>query len=201
MVRRQLFQIFLTGLVLFALAFAAAPWFAFRALKANARDGDVAGLNELVDFRAVRASLRDQVRAPEPERSAAEGAPAPDIWRDPVGAMRRALEPLAEPLAPLTAPPPRLEPYLSPDGLYDISRGYAPGAAPADPPPPEGVVAQVGAALQSPWPALRYWGVNRMRFAVHPDGQPQQVTVLTFQRTALFQWKLVHIRLPEPADT
>ena len=84
---------------------------------------------------------------------------------------------------------------------WDISRGYAPWAAPADPPAPEGVFAQMGAALQSPWPALRYWGVNRMRFAVHPDGQPQQVTVLTFQRTALFQWKLVHIRLPEPADT
>ena len=113
MVRRQLFNIVLLGLVLFAIAFAAAPWFAFRALKANARDQDVAGLSELVDFRALRTSLRAQVRAPEPEPAAAPDA-RPDIWRDPLGAMRRALEPLAEPLAPLTAPPGRSGGYVAP---------------------------------------------------------------------------------------
>lgn len=203
MVKRQLFHIFLTCLVLFCVAFAAAPWFAYRALKANARDGDVAGLAELVDFRAVRTSLRDQVRAPELEPSADGTRPsaAQNVWRDPLGAMRRALEPLAEPLAPLTAPPARLEPYLTPEGLYDLSRGYAPGEAPVEPPPPEGLIDRAGQALNGPWPALRYWGVNRTRFAVHPPEQPDEVTVLTFQRTGTFQWKLVHVRLPEPDAT
>jgi hypothetical protein len=195
MVRRQLFQIFVLCLVLFGLAFALAPWFAFRALKANARDHDVAGLSEMVDLRAVRASLRDQVEelgrpAPEP------GQAAPDIWRDPLGAMRRALEPFAEPLSPLTPAPARLEPYLTPAGLYDLTRGYAPGAAPPEPPPPEGLE-RVVAVLSEPWPSLRFWGVNRVRFAVHPPEQAGEVTVLTFQRTDLFQWKLVHVRLPD----
>lgn len=195
MVRRQLFQIFVLCLVLFGLAFALAPWFAFRALKANARDHDVAGLSEMVDLRAVRASLRDQVE--EPGRPAPEpGQAAPDIWRDPLGAMRRALEPFAEPLSPLTPAPARLEPYLTPAGLYDLTRGYAPGAAPPEPPPPEGVE-RVVAVLSEPWPSLRFWGVNRVRFAVHPPEQAGEVTVLTFQRTDLFQWKLVHVRLPD----
>lgn len=196
MVRRQLFQIFVLCLVLFGLAFAMAPWFAFRALKANARDHDVAGLAEMVDLRAVRASLRDQVEEPgRPATEAGEATPG-DIWRDPLGAMRRALEPFAEPLSPLTPAPARLEPYLTPAGLYDLTRGYAPGAAPPEPPPPEGFD-RLLAVFSEPWPTLRYWGVNRVRFAVHAPGQAAEVTVLTFQRTALFKWKLVHVRLPE----
>ncbi|MBA4795137.1 DUF2939 domain-containing protein [Phenylobacterium sp.] len=199
MVRRQLFNIVLLGLVLFAIAFAAAPWFAFRALKANARDQDVAGLSELVDFRALRTSLRAQVRAPEPEPAAAPDA-RPDIWRDPLGAMRRALEPLAEPLAPLTAPPARIEPYLTPEGLYDLTRGYEPGTAPPEPPPPEGFVARADAAMRDPLPAVRFWGINRVRFEVHPPERPAEITVLTFQRVGWFDWRLVHVRLPERDD-
>lgn len=201
MVRRQLFKIFLVCLVLFGLGFAAAPWFAYRALKANARDQDVAGLAEMVDFRALRTSLRDQVREPPPpERAAGEAGAAPDIWRDPMGAVRRALEPFAEPLAPLTPAPARLEPYLTPEGLYDVVRGYEPGAAPPEPPPAQGA-ARLTAPFSEPWPSLRYWGVNRTRFAVHPPGRPGEVSVLTFQRTGLFQWTLVHVRLPEPPAT
>lgn len=200
MVRRQLFQIFVLCLVLFSLAFALAPWFAFRALKANARDQDVAGLAEMVDVRALRASLRDQVEeagrpAPEPGENGAI-----DIWRDPMGAMRRALEPFAEPLSPLTPAPARLEPYLTPAGLYDLTRGYEPGTAPPEPLPPQGLE-RVMAILSDPWPALRFWGVNRVRFAVRPPERTGGVTVLTFQRTDLFRWKLVHVRLPVRDDT
>ncbi len=196
MVRRQLFQIFVLCLVLFGLAFALAPWFAFRALKANARDQDVAGMAEMVDLLAVRDSLRDQVE--EPGQPAPAPGEAVDIWRDPLGAMRRALEPFAEPLAPLTPAPARLEPYLTAAGLYDLTRGYIPGTAPPEPPPPQGL-ARITAALSEPWPALRFWGVNRVRFAVHPPEQPGEVMVFTFQRTDLFQWKLVHVRLPDTA--
>ncbi len=198
MVRRQLFQIFVLSLVLFGLAFTLAPWFAFRALKANARDQDVAGLAQMVDVRAMRASLRDQVQAPDRPGPQANGTPAAEIWRDPMGAMRRALEPLTEPLEPLAPTPARLEPYLTPDGLYDLTRGYAPGSAPPEPPSPEGL-AGLTAALSEPLPALRFWGIDRVRFAVHPPENPEVVTVFTFQRTGLFQWKLVHVRLPDGA--
>lgn len=196
MVRRQLFQIFVLSLVLFGLAFTLAPWFAFRALKANARDHDVAGLAQMVDARAVRASLRDQVQAPARPDPPANESPAAEIWRDPMGAMRRALEPLTEPLEPLAPMPARLEPYLAPEGLYDLTRGYRPGSAPPEPPRPEGL-AGLTAALSEPLPTLRFWGIDRVRFAVHPPESPEAITVFTFQRTDLFQWTLVHVRLPD----
>lgn len=68
-----------------ALAFLAAPWFALRGLQASARDGDVNGLAELIDYGAVRSGLRAQL-AP------AASTPAPTVWQDPVGAISRAMQ-------------------------------------------------------------------------------------------------------------
>ncbi len=103
---RKLYWTILALVVCSALAFAAAPLFAFRALAAAARDGDAQALAELIDYGAVRASLRPQLAAQA--RSAAP--PAPDIWSDPIGAVRRAIE-------PLQAPPPAVERYVAPEGL------------------------------------------------------------------------------------
>jgi hypothetical protein len=90
-----------------ALAFLSAPWFALRALQADARDGDVQGLAELIDYPAVRAGLRAQ--------AAPQGAVAPPSFlADPMGAMRRALE-------PLQAPEPSLERHLARAGLAALA--------------------------------------------------------------------------------
>ena len=48
---------------LFALAFLSAPWLAFRALREAAAAGDAQALAELVDYPAVRASLKPQLTA------------------------------------------------------------------------------------------------------------------------------------------
>jgi len=168
---RAVFRLIVILIVGTALAFAAAPFFAFRALKAAARDGDGQALAELVDYRAVRDGLRPQIAA-----QPAPAAPAPpDIWTDPIGAVRRAIEPLAP-------APPAVEPYIASDGLYDLARGYAPGKAPS-------------AAAKGGFPKLRYWGPNRARFAVTaPGGGP---VVFSFQRRDLFTWKLVAVRVPD----
>ncbi|MDP3853909.1 DUF2939 domain-containing protein [Phenylobacterium sp.] len=166
---RAVFRLIVTLILGTALVFAAAPFFAFRALKAAARDGDTQALAELVDYRAVREGLRPQVAA----RPVAAPAP-PDIWSDPVGAMRRAIE-------PLTTAPPAVEPYLNAQGLHDLTRGYAPGKAPAE--------------ARAPFPTLRYWGPNRARFAVTASGA-QEPVIFSFQRRDLFTWKLVQIRAP-----
>ena len=89
------------------LAFVSAPWFALRALQADARDGDVQGLAELIDYPAVRAGLRAQAG---PEAAAAP----PSVWSDPVGAVRRALE-------PLQAPEASVERQLAPAGLHALA--------------------------------------------------------------------------------
>ena len=95
----------------FALAFASAPWFTFRAMRSAAVNQDVQALGELIDYGAVRAGLRSQIRP-----SVAAQIPAPDPWRDPVGAVRRALR------QPLRSPPP-VDSYLTPNALARLSEG------------------------------------------------------------------------------
>lgn len=104
---RRFWLVLLILAALAALAFVSAPWFALRALQADARDGDIQGLAELIDYPAVRAGLRAQ---------AGPGATAapPSVWSDPVGAMRRALE-------PLQAPAPSIERHLAPAGLQALA--------------------------------------------------------------------------------
>lgn len=170
---RAVFRLIIVLLAGTALAYAAAPFFAFRAVKAAARDGDGYTLGQLVDYTAVRQGLRPQVTAAQPTT-----APAPpDIWSDPFGAMKRAIEPVV----PL---PPSMEPYLSAAGLYDLTRGYRPGTA-----PPEA----------GRFPRLRYWDLNRARFLALPKGakEPDQGVIFTFERRDIASWKLVQVRLPQ----
>lgn len=157
--------------VLFAAAFATAPWFAFRALREAAAAGDAQALAELVDYPAVRASLKPQlVPATAP-------APPPDPWRDPLGALRRAVE-------PLRPVPPAVDRHLTPAGLHALTLGET-GAAPSP-------------AARGRFPSLAYWGFRRARFEVRPQGAPAHEVTFTFQRRGLFTWKLVHVGLPEP---
>ena len=169
---RNLFHLIVVLLIATGLAFVAAPFFAFRALKANARDGDVQGLAELVDYPAVRASLKTQLGDAPPESA----GPAPSLWSDPFGAMRRAIE-------PLRPTPPAVDRYVSLDGMRALTRGYEPGAAPA-------LLQGGGSGLK-----VRYWGPNRARFVASPTGDAEGV-VFTFQRRGPFTWKLVGVGLP-----
>lgn len=183
--RFDLFKIVVTAALVFALAFASAPYFAFRALRAATAAEDVQATAELVDFPAVRKSLTAQLTP-----ALAASAEPPSIWQDPIGAFKRAIEPLAP-------PEPKVDRYLTLPGLSALTRGYRPGAAP---PPATGVEpldVKVKAAMKGPWPTVPYWDPNRTRIAVKRPGQEDKVTVFTFERRALFTWKLVHVQLPE----
>ena len=172
---RRLSTWILIAAALAALAFLAAPWFAFRALRANALDQDVQGLAELVDYPALRASLRPQLAAVP-----TAPAPPPSVWRDPVGALRRAIE-------PLTPAPPQVDRYMAPAGLYALTVGERP--------PPIGTVPQPVA--RPPFPGLRYWGFRRVRFAVRTRSDAGAAVHFTFQRRGLYAWRLVHVGLPQ----
>jgi hypothetical protein len=184
---RPLSILLLLLVTLAAGAFGTAPFFAFRALKAAARVDDVSAIAQLVDFPAVRASLTAQVM------SRPATAEPPSIWRDPLGAMKQALEPLAP-------PEPKVDKYLTPAGLYALTLGYAPDQAPPIKPPPEKAWDRLAETLSEPFPSLLYWGVNRVRFQVHRhEGSLDRVTVFTFERRGPFTWKLVHLALPKGA--
>jgi hypothetical protein len=128
----RLTTLLMIGVAMFAMAFLTAPWFAFRALREAAQAGDRQALAELVDYPAVRASLKPQLTP------AAAPAPPADPWRDPVGAIRR----MIEPMRPV---PPAVDRHMTPEGLYALT---------AD--------ASGGPAL----PGLDYWGPRRVRFEV-----------------------------------
>lgn len=164
------------AVVVAVVSFFAAPAVAFFGIRAAAEAGDVAGLQRLIDYDAVRASLRPQLSGRvEPL------TPPPSFIQDPVGAVRRQFDQAVTPRAPDA---PDADVFLGPVALSALTRGAgrdalnAGASAPSD-------------RLASPI----YWGVNRARLAVGDKAYGR--TVFTFERRGPYEWKLVHIGLPQ----
>ena len=169
------------NLILFAviaavISFFAAPAVGFFAIRSAADANDVAGLARLIDFGAVRQSLRPQLSG-----NPAAMAPAPTFMEDPIGAVRRQLEQTS------AAAQPDVDAYLTPAALGGLTRGEGRYAS------QRAVAPAVSAA--NPMPAPVFWSVNRARMAVTDEGGSR--TVFTFERKGAFEWKLVHVGLPE----
>ena len=179
-VKRLFGNLVLAALAVAVLAFFAAPAVGFFAIRSAAEANDVAGLSRLIDFGAVRQSLRPQL-AGRPEAM----APAPSFLEDPIGAFRRQFD-QQNPLQRQ----PDVNAYLTPAALSALLRGEGRYAnqrtQPATPP---------DARVKKPWPRPAYWSVNRVRMAVADQGGSR--TLFTFERRGPFEWKLVHIGLPE----
>ena len=172
-------RLVLAAIALAVVAFFVAPAVAFFGIRSAAQVDDVAGLQRLVDFDAVRGSLRPQLSG-RPEAM----APPPSFMNDPIGAFRRQFEDTVAPRGPDP------DAYLTPDAIDGLTRGegrYASLRAPT-----RGTDANA-----APWPRPTYWGVNRARMAVIDDGGSE--TAFTFERRGPFEWKLVHVGLPDGA--
>ena len=159
------------------VSFFAAPAVAFFGIRSAADANDVAGLSRLVDFSAVRQSLRPQLSG-----NPAAMAPAPTFLEDPIGAVRRRLEPTD------TAAIADADAYLTPAALAGLTRGDGRYAS-------QRAAAPEGEPSANPMPAPVFWGVNRVRMAITDEGGSR--TIFTFERKGPFEWKLVHIGLPE----
>jgi hypothetical protein len=160
------------------VAFFLAPAVGFFAIRSAAEAGDVQGLTRLIDFQAVRQSLR-------PQLSGSVQAPAPSFLEDPIGAVRRQME--RNPILNT----PDVDAYLTPAALSALTRGegrYASQWSAAASP-------TAGAETPKPWPRPIFWSVNRMRMAVQDQGGSR--TVFTFERRGPFEWVLVQIGLPD----
>jgi hypothetical protein len=177
---RPMLAILLVGAALLCVAFATAPLFAFRAVRSAAEFGDVQALGQLVDYNAVRQSLRTQVRP-----ASAERRPPADLLRDPIGALRRAWEP--------ASPQADVDRYLTPESIAALAQGR--GAPAADAPLP-------GSGLWGgPVPAVRFWSTDRVRLGVADPARRAPETIFTFERRKMFTWRLVGVRLPRAAAT
>lgn len=160
------------------VSFFAAPAVAFFAIRSAADASDVAGLARLIDFPAIRQSLRPQLSG-----DPAALTPPPSFLEDPIGAVRRQLEqgPAARPDA---------DGYLTPAALAALTRGEGRAA-----PRRTGPAAETA---RDPVPEPVFWGINRARLAIDDRGGAR--TVFTFERKGPFEWKLVHIGLPDAAS-
>lgn len=167
------------ALIIAVIAFFTAPAIGFFAIRSAAEASDVQGLSRLIDFNAVRQSLR-------PQLSARPGAlaPAPSFLEDPIGAFRRQIE-----QNPITRTP-NVDAYLTPQALSALMLGEGRYA--------NQWTSQPGPDARKPWPEPVYWSVNRARMAVEDEGGSR--TIFTFERLGPFEWKLVHIGLPEGAS-
>lgn len=163
----------LVAVVVAVLSFFAAPAVAFFAIRSAADANDVAGLSRLIDFPAVRQSLRPQLSG-----DPAALAPAPTFLEDPIAAVRRQFDPAA--VADVDA-------WLTPAALAGLTRGDGRHAAQRTRLPASGA--------SNPMPEPVFWGFNRVRMAVTDEGGSP--TVFTFERKGPFEWRLVHIGLPE----
>jgi hypothetical protein len=173
---RPVLALFLIGLAVAGVVFVVAPVFAFRAVRSAAEFGDVQALGTLVDYNAVRQSLRTQIRP-----ASAERAPPVDLLHDPIGALRRAWEP--------ASPQADVNPYLTPESLAALTEGRrAPSAV--KPTPGEGL-------FGGPVPAVLFWSTDRVRLGVADPARSTRRTIFTFERKKPFTWRLVGIRLPE----
>lgn len=182
--KRVIGNLFVLALLIAAVSFFAAPAVAFFAIRSAADARDVAGLARLIDYGAVRQSLRPQLDS-RPQVQ----APAPSFLEDPVGAVRRQFEPGGA----LTAAPD-VDAYLTPAALAALTRGegrYASQRSRA------GAAASASGEAEDLFPSPRYWGVNRARLAVSDDGGSE--TLFTFERRGPFEWKLTHVGLPDGA--
>lgn len=176
--KKLLGRLFLAAIVIAVLSFFVAPAVAFFAIRSAAQANDVGGLSRLIDFDAVRTSLRPQLSG-RPEGL----TPPPSFMQDPIGAFRRQFEDA------VAAPGPDPDAYLTPDAIDGLLRGEGRSAATRPGTPND--------AGSAPWPGPRFWGINSARLAVTDDGGSE--TIFTFARKGPFQWKLVHIGLPDGA--
>ncbi|MBA4804630.1 MAG: DUF2939 domain-containing protein [Brevundimonas sp.] len=171
-------NLLLLALVVAVISFFAAPAVAFLAIRSAADARDAAALARLIDYPAVRQSLRPQLAG-----DAAARAPAPSFLEDPIGAVRRQFE-------AGTVPAEDVDAYLTPAALAGLTRGEGRFARQR---------AAGGAAARGgdPTPSPVYWGVNRARLAVSDEGGSR--TIFTFERRGPFEWRLAHIGLPDGA--
>lgn len=163
------------------VSFFAAPAVAFFGIRSAAEASDVAGLARLIDFAAVRQSLRPQL-----DGNPAASAPAPTFMEDPIGAVRRQIEQAT------TAPAPDVEAYLTPAALAALTRGEGRYASQREIGPQS---APDTTNTGGPLPKPVYWGMNRARMSVADEGGSE--TIFTFERKGAFEWKLVHVGLPD----
>ncbi|WP_292039282.1 MULTISPECIES: DUF2939 domain-containing protein [unclassified Brevundimonas] len=113
--KRLFGYLLLAAVGLAVISFFAAPAVAFMGIRSAAQAHDIAGLQKLVDFDAVRIALRPQLT----QRMQAQ-TPPPSILRDPLEALKRQFE---MPVVQRGPRGPVPDDYLRPEAIDALMRG------------------------------------------------------------------------------
>ena len=181
--KRLFGYLLLAAVGLAVISFFAAPAVAFMGIRSAAQSNDIAGLQKLVDYDAVRGSLRPQLT----QRPQAQ-TPPPSFLKDPFAALKRQLD---MPVVQRGPRGPEPDDYLRPESIDALIRGQGRAAmnAKADLRPDK---------QKAPFARPVFWSLNRARLSV--PSQEGGRTVFTMERRGPYQWKLVHIGLPPKPD-
>jgi hypothetical protein len=165
----------------------ASPLMAFRSLAEAAETGDEAGLERMVDFPAVRESLKDQLNA----RLIGALRKDPALSEGPFGQLGALLGPSIVDQVVNVA--------LTPQGVAAMVRtGRAPlsDVGQTAPPPPEPRPAPQPGAEPDRSTSFAYDGLNRFRATMVRKDRPEAPLTWVLERRGLVGWKLVAIELP-----
>jgi hypothetical protein len=195
-------------LALGALA-AASPYLAVRGLLKAAEARDAAGINERVDFPALKQSLKDALgarleetlrRNPNDPMSALGRMFGPSIVSQLVDAFTTPdnVARLVQGRVPLDALTPALPAAVAPAPVFPPAPGANADAGTAPPAPQASQAAAGKAAGQggAPSVSMGYEGMSRFVVRVADKKPGAEPLSLEFRREGLLSWKLCAVRLP-----
>jgi hypothetical protein len=184
MTKRLLTGAVLAAVALFAAAWGLAPIFAGQALIRAAKAGDARKLEQLVDFPALRASLKDELNKEVVARIGRD----PRVAESGLGGLGMMLAPMILSGAIDTAVTPEvLAQMVTTAEAPDPTR--RPSSEPAD--------AKKGKNIHQAW---GYRDLNHFAVTLTDRDHPDQHLALILERRGLFSWKLAAVDLQSEAE-
>jgi hypothetical protein len=173
------------ALVLFGLAWAAAPVFAAQALIRAAKAGDEREIERRVDFPSLRESLKAELNAELMERMSRD----PRVADSGLGGLGMMLAPMILSGAVDAVVTPQVVAHM-------VNTAEAPDPTRRPPPEPAGDEAD-GDDIHQSW---GYRGLNEFAVTLTDRDQPDDHLALILERRGLFDWKLAAVDLQTGAD-
>ncbi|MDB5978356.1 MAG: hypothetical protein JWR07_5116 [Nevskia sp.] len=173
-------------LVLAAAAYFTSPILAFSQLSAAARSGDRDRLEQVVDFPAVRESLKGQISASVMKAMGSD----PELRRNPFAALGGMLVPaLTDRMVDSIVTPDGVAAMITQGKVNKPVQLQGQGSAAGD--------EKAGGKNEAVNVSYGYRTLDRFRVEVARKDDPQKVLSLTLERRGLFSWKLIRIELPD----
>lgn len=185
MIKKLAVSLTVAAVAVFVVAWAAAPAFAARSLIRAAKAGDAERLEQLVDFPALRQSLKDELTA----ELAAHLRRDPRTAGDDLGGLGLILAPMLLSGA--------VDAVVTPEVVAQmVTTAEAPDPTVRDRPEP-GDAADQGDDIHQAW---GYRDLDAFAVTLTDRDHPDQRLALIMERRGLFEWKLAAVDLQGGAN-